>query len=194
MRRELSFRRYVHTRFDSCVLASTPFSYLSAFQWTSFLDLIQEKLEQSGISFARIDGSMSRQARDEAMAKFETEGTESAEEPRILLCSLKATCVGINLVRGNHVFIMDPFWNDATEQQAMDRVHRHGQTRPVRVVRFVMKNSLEERMVKIQDAKKALGKASLEKLDKIEKDKARITALRDLFQVQEDTTKWDESY
>jgi SWI/SNF-related matrix-associated actin-dependent regulator of chromatin subfamily A3 len=137
---------------------------------------------------------MSRQARDEAMAKFNTEGTTSAEEPRILLCSLKATCVGINLVRGNHVFLMNPFWNEATEQQAMDRVHRHGQTRPVRVVRFVMKDSLEERMLNIQSAKSTLGKASMEKLNKREKDKARITALRDLFQVQEDTTKWDESF
>jgi SWI/SNF-related matrix-associated actin-dependent regulator of chromatin subfamily A3 len=171
-------------------------SLCSFLQWTSFLDLIESKLHQSRISFARIDGSMSRQERDQAMVRFNTKGTKSIQEPRILLCSLKAACVGINLVRGNHVYLMDPFWNEATELQAMDRVHRHGQTRPVRVVRFVMNDSLEERMLNIQSAKSALGKASMEKLSKSEYNQARITCLRDLFQVKkgEEVMDWDASF
>jgi SNF2 family DNA or RNA helicase len=77
---------------------------------------------------------------------------------------------------------VDPWWNAAVEQQAMDRVYRIGQKRPVRVYRFVMKDSLEERMLNIQEAKLALGKGSMEKLSAEEKRQARMTALQDLFE------------
>jgi SNF2 family DNA or RNA helicase len=74
----------------------------------------------------------------------------------------------------------------------MDRVHRIGQTRPVRVLRFVMKDSLEERMIALQESKAALGKGSMEKLSADEKRKARITALKDLFQVTDVNELWDD--
>jgi SNF2 family DNA or RNA helicase len=113
-------------------------TYLFFLQWT--LDLIESKLHQSRISFARICVSMNRQEqeRDQTMARFNTKGTKSMHEPRILLCSLRAACGGSkNLVLGNHVC------NEATELQAMYHVHRHDRTRPVRVVRFVMNDSLD---------------------------------------------------
>jgi hypothetical protein len=69
------------------------------------------------------------------------------------------------------------------------RVHRIGQTRPVRSIRFTMENSLEERMVKLQESKAALGKGSLQKLNKEDRKKARITALKDLFEITVQT-KW----
>jgi SWI/SNF-related matrix-associated actin-dependent regulator of chromatin subfamily A3 len=74
--------------------------------------------------------------------------------------------------------------------QAMDRVHRIGQKRPVRVMRFLMKDSIEERMVALQDSKAALGKGALEKLRPDEKRKARLTALKDLFQVEDVEELW----
>jgi SNF2 family DNA or RNA helicase len=74
--------------------------------------------------------------------------------------------------------------------QAMDRVHRIGQKRPVRVIRFLMKDSIEERMIALQDSKAALGKGSLEKLHPAEKRKARLTALKDLFQVEDVEELW----
>jgi SWI/SNF-related matrix-associated actin-dependent regulator of chromatin subfamily A3 len=159
------------------------------------LDTIQSQLQKTGHSFTRIDGTMTREARTEAQARFDTEGTNSAETPRLILCSLKACGVGINLTRANHVFLMDPYWNVATEDQAMDRVHRIGQTRPVKVVRFVMKDSIEERLLNVQSAKAALGKGSMEKLGKEEQNKARLTAMKDLFEVEEaDGMEWDCSF
>ena len=112
--------------------------------------------------------------------------------PRFILCSLHACGTGINLTRGNVVFMLDCWWNVAAEQQAMDRVHRVGQTRPVRCIRFVMKDSLEERMIRLQNAKAALGKGSMERLKPEEKRRARLTALRDLFEVDEALERaWD---
>jgi SWI/SNF-related matrix-associated actin-dependent regulator of chromatin subfamily A3 len=73
----------------------------------------------------------------------------------------------------------------------MDRVHRIGQTRPVRVLRFIMKDSLEERMLALQESKAALGKGTMEKLSADEKRKARITDLKDLFEVQDVEVLWE---
>jgi SNF2 family DNA or RNA helicase len=77
--------------------------------------------------------------------------------------------------------MMDCWWNVAAENQANDRVHRIGQTRKVRVVRFVMANSIEERMVSLQEAKAAVGKGAMEKLKPEEVRKARIGDLKNLF-------------
>jgi SNF2 family DNA or RNA helicase len=77
--------------------------------------------------------------------------------------------------------------------QAYDRVHRVCQVREVRVVRFMMKDSIEERMVAVQEAKQALGKGSLEKMSKSDQDKAKLTTLKDLFQISEEEAdnSWD---
>ena len=76
--------------------------------------------------------------------------------------------------------------------QAYDRVHRVGQVRDVHVVRFMMKESIEERMVSVQEAKQALGKGSLEKMSKSDQEKAKMTTLKDLFDIKEDTSNvWD---
>jgi SNF2 family DNA or RNA helicase len=77
--------------------------------------------------------------------------------------------------------------------QAYDRVHRVGQTREVRVVRFMMTDSIEERMVAVQEAKQALGKGSLEKMSKADQEKAKLTTLKDLFQISEEEAdnNWD---
>jgi SWI/SNF-related matrix-associated actin-dependent regulator of chromatin subfamily A3 len=163
-------------------------------QWTSFLDIIQAEMRAAGHTYTRIDGSMNAQQRLRAMEKFNTERCDTMKTPRFVLCSLKACGTGINLIRGNIAFVMDPWWNYSVEQQAYDRVHRLGQKRDVRVIRFVMKDSIEERMVSLQTAKAALGKGSLEKISAPERSKARLTFLRDLFEIGEAEVKWDTDF
>ena len=148
-------------------------------QWNAFLDIAAAALKAEGHNIARIDGSMSIEARAKAMKQLN-------EDPsvRIILCSLKAGGVGINLTRASVVLMMDPWWNDATEMQACDRVHRVGQTRPVKIYRFVMKDSIEEKMItNIQQAKSKLGKGAMAHLTAEELKLAKIATLKELFGV-----------
>lgn len=117
-------------------------------QFTSFLDLINYSLQKSGIKCVQLVGSMTLNARDAAIKKF-------TEDPdcRIFLMSLKAGGVALNLTVASHVFLMDPWWNPAVERQAQDRIHRIGQYKPIRIVRFVIENTIEERILKLQDKK-----------------------------------------
>ncbi|KAK4354101.1 hypothetical protein RND71_026295 [Anisodus tanguticus] len=117
-------------------------------QFTSFLDLIHYSLQKSGISCVQLDGSMTMAARDSAITRF-------TEDPdcRIFLMSLKAGGVALNLTVASHVFLMDPWWNPAVERQVQDRIHRIGQYKPIRIVRFVIENTIEERILKLQEKK-----------------------------------------
>ncbi|MCD7464365.1 hypothetical protein HAX54_052579 [Datura stramonium] len=117
-------------------------------QFTSFLDLIHYSLQKSGINCVQLVGSMSINARAAAVTKF-------TEDPdcMILLMSLKAGSVALNLTVASHVFMMDPWWNPAAEHQAQDRIHRIGQYKPVRIVRFVIENTIEEKILKLQEKK-----------------------------------------
>jgi len=120
-------------------------------QWCRFLDIIQPALEEVGYGIARIDGSMPAQARDEALRKLE-------RDPRttIMLASLGVCAVGLNLVAANTVVLCDSWWAPAIEDQAVDRVHRLGQTRPTTVWRLVMGGSVEERTLEVQKEKRTL--------------------------------------
>ncbi|XP_008229965.1 PREDICTED: DNA repair protein RAD16 [Prunus mume] len=117
-------------------------------QFTAFLDLINYSLQKSGIKCVQLVGSMTMSARDNAIKTF-------TEDPdcRIFLMSLKAGGVALNLTVASHVFLMDPWWNPAVEQQAQDRIHRIGQYKPIRIVRFVIENTIEERILKLQEKK-----------------------------------------
>ncbi|XP_047322176.1 DNA repair protein RAD16 [Impatiens glandulifera] len=117
-------------------------------QFTSFLDLIHYALQKSGIMCVQLVGSMSMSARDAAISKFTHD-----PDCRIFLMSLKAGGVALNLTIASHVFLMDPWWNPAVERQAQDRIHRIGQYKPIRVVRFVIENTIEERILKLQEKK-----------------------------------------
>ncbi|KAH9744807.1 Helicase protein with RING/U-box domain-containing protein [Citrus sinensis] len=118
-------------------------------QFTSFLDLINYSLHKSGVNCVQLVGSMSIPARDAAINRF-------TEDPhcKIFLMSLKAGGVALNLTVASHVFLMDPWWNPAVEQQAQDRIHRIGQYKPIRIVRFLIENTIEERILKLQEKKK----------------------------------------
>ncbi|WNG43211.1 DEAD/DEAH box helicase [Archangium minus] len=123
-------------------------------QWTSLLDLIEPHLKSSGITFERLDGSTPN--RGEITARFQT-----PEGPPVLLMSLKAGGTGLNLTAADHVFLMDPWWNPAVEAQAADRAHRIGQERPVMVYRLVSQGTVEERILGLQEKKRALFEAAL---------------------------------
>jgi SNF2 family DNA or RNA helicase len=123
-------------------------------QWTSLLDLIQPALARAELPFARLDGS----TRDRAgvVAQF-----QAADGPPVMLVSLKAGGSGLNLTAADHVFLCDPWWNPAVEAQAADRTHRIGQERPVFVYRLVAAGTVEERILVLQDSKRALMDAAL---------------------------------
>ncbi|KAF8465247.1 SNF2 family N-terminal domain-containing protein [Kalaharituber pfeilii] len=145
-------------------------------QFTSFLDLLEPALSRAKIPFVRFDGTMSQSQRVEAIKKF-----QSNPSFMVLLISLRAGGVGLNLTSARWVFMMDPWWSFAVEAQAIDRVHRMGQTEDVTVWRFVVKDSVEERMVgKIQARKKFIA-SSLGMMSEEEKKQQRIEDIRDLL-------------
>jgi len=120
-------------------------------QWTSMLDLLEIPLRRAGINFVRLDGNMTRMARELSLSKFDTDPDVS-----IFLVSLKCGGLGLNLTAASQVFMMDPWWNPATEDQAIDRVHRIGQTRNVSVYKMVIEGSVEERVIALQNKKREL--------------------------------------
>jgi superfamily II DNA or RNA helicase len=123
-------------------------------QWTSLLDLIEPVLQQIGIEFTRLDGS----TRDRAAV---VESFQSEAGPPVMLISLKAGGTGLNLTAADHVFLCDPWWNPAVEDQAADRAHRIGQERPVMIYRLVAVDTVEERILELQQRKRAIGEAAL---------------------------------
>jgi hypothetical protein len=128
-------------------------------QWTSFLDLVEPGLRAAGIPFERLDGST--QDRQGVVERF-----QSPEGAPVLLISLRAGGTGLNLTAADHVFLLDPWWNPAVEEQAADRAHRIGQDRPVSVYRLVARETVEERILELQERKRALAEAALTGADR----------------------------
>ncbi|XP_055833348.1 DNA repair protein RAD5A isoform X1 [Solanum dulcamara] len=142
-------------------------------QWTAFLDLLQIPLSRSSIPFVRLDGTLNQQQREKVIKKFSEE-----DDISVLLMSLKAGGVGINLTAASNAFVMDPWWNPAVEEQAVMRVHRIGQTKQVMIKRFIVKGSVEERMEAVQARKQRMISGAL--TDQ-EVRTARIEELKMLF-------------
>lgn len=113
-------------------------------QFTSFLDLLGPALTSAGITWLRFDGSMSQKERARVLSDF-----ANRSKFTVLFLSLRAGGVGLNLTCAKRVFMMDPWWSFAVEAQAIDRVHRMGQTEEVKVTRFVVEGSIEEKMLKV---------------------------------------------
>lgn len=107
-------------------------------QFTKLLSIFQPLLDDEGYKWTRLDGTMSTRQRSEIIANFQD---VSPDAPKVLLLSLRAGGVGLNLNVANHMILLDPAWNPSTEEQCFDRIHRLGQTKDVEIVRFVMKNS-----------------------------------------------------
>ncbi|XJO72122.1 hypothetical protein BDV3_001515 [Batrachochytrium dendrobatidis] len=120
-------------------------------QWTRMLDLVEISMREHGINFVRMDGSLSQKNREKVLHTFKTDDTVT-----VLLATLRSTGVGLNLTVASCVFMLDPWWNESVEFQAIDRVHRIGQNKPVTVTRYIMRNSVEEKMLEIQHRKAQL--------------------------------------
>ncbi|XP_068469968.1 helicase-like transcription factor CHR28 isoform X2 [Phaseolus vulgaris] len=120
-------------------------------QWTRMLDLLEACLKKSSINYRRLDGTMSVVARDKAVKDFNT-----LPEVSVIIMSLKAASLGLNLVVASHVLMLDLWWNPTTEDQAIDRAHRIGQTRPVSVLRLTVKDTVEDRILALQQKKRMM--------------------------------------
>lgn len=123
-------------------------------QWTSMLDLVQPHLEAAGHRFNRLDGS----TKDRGAV---VDAFQAKDGPDVMLLSLRAGGTGLNLTAADHVFLLDPWWNPAVEDQAADRAHRIGQENPVLVHRLVARDTVEERILALQDRKRALAEAAV---------------------------------
>ena len=120
-------------------------------QFTSLLALLREELEAQAVSYCYLDGSMSAKARQAAVDRFQSD----ASVP-VFLISLKAGGTGLNLTGADVVVHYDPWWNPAAEAQATDRTHRIGQTKVVTSYRLICSGTVEEKVMALQEAKKAL--------------------------------------
>ncbi|GAB0094966.1 Transcription termination factor 2 [Sergentomyia squamirostris] len=146
-------------------------------QWTSFLDIIQIFLRKRHLGFMELTGKTKIEQRGQIIAQF-----NNPDDPvQILLLSLQTGGVGLNLVGGNHLFLLDPHWNPQLELQAQDRVYRIGQTKPVTIYKFVTAGSIEERIIVMQQKKTELADSVLTGVNKGKGSGLNIADLRMLF-------------
>ena len=120
-------------------------------QFLGMLALIRQQLEEQNIPYAYFDGSTTSTQREVAIQEF-----QNNEDCRVFLISLKAGGIGLNLTAADYVYIVDPWWNPAVEQQAIDRTHRIGQTKNIFAYRLICKDTIEEKMLQLQERKRAL--------------------------------------
>ncbi|XVE49693.1 hypothetical protein DITRI_Ditri01bG0101600 [Diplodiscus trichospermus] len=146
-----SVRVVKRTTFCSNSLADGPIKAIVFSQWTSMLDLVEHSLRNHGINYRRLDGTMSLAARDRNVKDFNAD-----PEVTVMLMSLKAGNLGLNMVAACHVILLDLWWNPTTEDQAIDRAHRIGQTRAVTVTRITIKDTVEDRILSLQDEKRKM--------------------------------------
>ncbi|KAH9523505.1 hypothetical protein Btru_040176 [Bulinus truncatus] len=150
-------------------------------QFTSLLTLLETPLKEQSFHFARLDGTMRANDRAQAVRNF---SDLSPESPTIFLLSLKAGGVGINLTAASRVFLLDPAWNPAAEEQCFDRCHRLGQTKDVVITKFVIEDSVEKRMLELQEKKRQLINGVLDKkLSADQRRKIRIDEIKTLFNI-----------
>ena len=127
-------------------------------QWTGLLNRIEPHMQGAELDFVRLDG----QTRDRQGV---VDTFQADDGPPVMLISLKAGGTGLNLTAADHVFLVDPWWNPAVEDQAADRAHRIGQDKPVMVYRLVAEDTVEERIIALQQRKRALAEAALGSAD-----------------------------
>ncbi len=120
-------------------------------QFLGMLALIKEKLIELNVNFEYFDGSTSAPERERAINHFQDD-----KACRVFLISLKAGGVGLNLTSADYVYIVDPWWNPAVEQQAIDRTHRIGQTKNIFAYRMICTDTVEDKILLLQEKKKAL--------------------------------------
>ncbi len=121
-------------------------------QFTSMLDLLAEACREKGIEYFHFDGQTPPAKRAEMVEAFQSEGNTT----NVFLISLKAGNAGLNLTAASYVFLVDPWWNTAVQQQAIDRTHRIGQTKNIFAYKMICKDTIEEKIIQLQQRKKQL--------------------------------------
>ena len=129
-------------------------------QFTSMLSIVRHALDKKGIVYEYLDGQT--RDRKERVERFQTD-----DQCGVFLISLKAGGLGLNLTAADYVFILDPWWTPAVETHALDRAHRVGQTRQDFAYRLICKNTVEEKITELQQAKRELADAILEQNNSI---------------------------
>ncbi|XAR69506.1 DNA helicase [Bertholletia excelsa] len=147
-------------------------------QFRKMLVLLEEPLRAAGFKIQRLDGSMNPKRRAQVIQEF---GIPVPDGPTVLLASLKASGAGINLTAASRVYLLEPWWNPAVEEQAMDRVHRIGQKEDVMIVRMIARNSIEERILELQEKKKKLAREAFGKRGPKDRREVSIDDLRTLM-------------
>jgi SNF2 family DNA or RNA helicase len=125
--------------------------------FTSMLDLVEPFLKRDGLVYTRYDGAMRNDLREASLERL-----RNHSKTRILLCSLRAGSLGLNLTAASRVVILEPFWNPFVEEQAIDRVHRLNQTQDVIVYKITVKDTVEARILDLQERKRELANATIE--------------------------------
>ncbi|KAJ5989844.1 hypothetical protein N7522_010051 [Penicillium canescens] len=149
-------------------------------QFTSLLDLLEVPISRRGWNHTRFDGSMGLRERNAAVTAFTNDPS-----CKIMLVSLKAGNSGLNLVAASHIILFDPFWNPYIEDQAVDRAHRIGQIREVFVHRLLIENTVEDRIVFLQDQKRELISGALDEGGTMNVTRLDARELAYLFGVRE---------
>lgn len=153
-------------------------------QYLGMFDLLQKEFSRRDITCLRLDGGMCLNERRRTVNKFNESKVDSAksdEKGIVLLASMKACGVGLNLTAASSVFIVDPWWNDALEKQCINRIHRIGQTAElVRVRKFVVTDSVEEKIAKLQLRKEGMANSILDN-GHSESDKPSLDDFKAIF-------------
>ena len=136
---------------------SSTHKYIVFSFFTSMLDLIEPFLKQRRLVYTRYDGAMRNDLREASLDRLRNDS-----KTRILLCSLRAGSLGLNLTAASRVVILEPFWNPFVEEQAIDRVHRLNQTQDVIVYKMTVKHTVEARILDLQERKRELANATIE--------------------------------
>ncbi|CAD6586976.1 MAG: hypothetical protein TREMPRED_004617 [Tremellales sp. Tagirdzhanova-0007] len=147
-------------------------------QFTSFLDRVATALKKQGIAFCRFDGSMDAKKRQEVIESFQTpvSSPKAGANPVVMLISLKSGAVGLNLTAASNVFLCDPWWQSAIEAQAIDRAHRMGQRKTVRVFQLIAEDTIESKVLAIQKRKDEIVAKTFESSNKGQTPQAKRQA------------------
>ncbi|TEA11429.1 putative ATP-dependent helicase [Colletotrichum sidae] len=158
-------------------------------QFTSMMDLIEPFFRKEGFRFTRYDGGMKNDEREASLNRLRND-----KKTRILLCSLKCGSLGLNLTAATRVIILEPFWNPFVEEQAIDRVHRLTQTVDVVVYKLTVENTVEERILQLQEKKRLLAETAIEGGMKKDAFKLGFKEIMDLFRRDPSSNTGNDSY
>ncbi|KAI1861655.1 uncharacterized protein JN550_010725 [Neoarthrinium moseri] len=158
-------------------------------QFTSMLDIVERFFRKDGIRYARYDGGMKNDAREAALDSLRND-----PRTRVLLCSLRCGALGLNLTAASRVVILEPFWNPFVEEQAIDRVHRLTQKVDVVVYKLTVENTVEERILELQDKKRLLAEQAIEGGMRKEALKLGVKEMMELFRHVPTSRRGDDDY